>query len=337
MRRTLAATVAVLAILVAAGAAKAQDTVYDRAVAARLAGDPSLAVSLLEPWLAAHPDDADAMVQYGYALLALGEYESAEQVFDRTLAIAPDYTDARDGMALVSARSANPASRRRSLILAEGALSDLEDGQQDWHELGLVASMAAGERSTINLRGNWYERFGIRDSEIAALVTHRAGQDLWVRIGGSFAPKADFRPEFGATAGLDYRFAAHSIATLDVSWQQFPVQTIWTLRPGFTQYFGGDRYAVTAQASAAEASGRDLLVGASLRGDYFAADRTRIFAGIASGPETDLGIVRNTTSLFLGGEVALSRDVSLFSSAAHDWNGIGSDRSEGRIGVKILL
>ena len=89
MRRSLAAVMAAAAALMAqAVPAFAQDSVYDRAVAARLAGDPALAVSLLEPWLAAHPGDADALVQYGYALLALGEYDRAEQAFADTLSLA---------------------------------------------------------------------------------------------------------------------------------------------------------------------------------------------------------------------------------------------------------
>ena len=338
MRRSLAAVMAaVAALVVQAAPALAQDSVYDRAVAARLAGDPALAVALLEPWLSAHPGDADALVQYGYALLALGEYDRAERAFADTLALAPEYTDAREGMALAAARRSDGTAARRSFVLAEGALSDLDRGQRDWHELGLAASLTAGERSTLDLRGSWYKRFGIRDSEFGALLTHRAGPDLWLRVGGSLAPHADFRPEVGASAGLDYRFAPHSVATIDASWQQFPAQTIWTLRPGFTQYLGGGRYAVTLQASAAAASRRDVLVGASVRGDYFAGDRTRFFAGAASGPETDLGIVRQTTSLFFGGEVALGGDVSLLGSAGREWSGIGADRSEARIGLKLLL
>lgn len=338
MRRSLAAVLAVFAaISVQAVPALAQDTGYDRAVAARLAGDPALAVTLLEPWLAEHPGDADALVHYGYALLALGEHDRAEQAFADALALAPGYADALDGLALAAAHRSDAPAPRRSFVLAEGALSDLDSGQQDWHELGLAASLAAGERSTLDLRGNWYDRFGISDSEFGALLTHRAGQDLWLRIGGLVTPGADFRPEVGASAGLDYRFAAHSVATIDASWQQFPAQTIWTLRPGFTQYLGGGRYALTVQASAAAASGRDVLVGASVRGDHFASDRTRFFVGAASGPETDLGIVRQTTSLFFGGEVALGADVSLLGSAAREWSGIGADRSEARIGLKLLL
>ena len=64
-----------------ASPAMSQVSDYDRAVAARLADDPALAVSLLEPWLAERPDDADARLQYGYALLALGRFDEAEAAF----------------------------------------------------------------------------------------------------------------------------------------------------------------------------------------------------------------------------------------------------------------
>ena len=330
-------------IAMASVPAAAQDSPYDRAVAARLAGDPQQAVQLLEPWLADHPGDTDARVQYGFALLALGRYDDAETAFHAVLAAAPEYADARDGLALVEQRRAGDtngdgdAAMRRGFLLVETALSDVGNGQDDWHEIGLTASVPINPETTVDASARWYDRFGSQDTELGALVTYRADADSWLRLGGSFAPSAQFRPEVAVAAGVDRRIASDTIGSIDASWQRFPLQDVITLRPGITQYFAGGRFALTVHGRAVFADGEDILIGGTVRGDYLPGDRQRLFVGVATGPETDLGIVSDTTSLFAGGEFPISRDLSMIGSVTREWRGIGADRTEGRIGIKIAL
>ncbi len=325
------------AVLVATTPAAAQISPYERAVAARQNGDPGLAVALLEPWLAEHPDDVDARVQYGYALLASGRLVDADRAFAQVLATAPDYADASAGRELVNQRRASGANVRRATLLLEGAVSDLGGGQDDWHEAGGLLNLPVAGLDTLELQAHWFSRFGREDTEFGALYTHRSGEDLWLRIGASGAPSADFRPKTGFAAGFDYRISAATVATMDASWQQFPLQQVWTLRPGVTQYFDGGRYSLSLHGRAVVAEGDDALFGGSLRVDIVPRDRTRLFIGVASGPETDLGVVSDTTSLFSGGEVPLSRSVSLLGSVAREWREIGADRSEARLGIKLAL
>lgn len=316
----------------------AQQSDYDRAVAARLADDPALAAALLEQRLATNPEDIDARLQYGYALLALGRLDDAERAFRAVLAAAPDYGDARDGLALVEQRRAAPARQpRQTIVILDAALSNLDAPQSDWHEVGLAVGLPVGIGDTLDLKGTWYERFDLEDVEIGALYTHRAGEDIWLRVGASGTPSADFRPEIAATAGLDYRAASSTVVSLDIGWQDFPTEEVWSIRPGVTQYLAGGRFALSASARGVLAGDDDLLIGGSLRGDFLPRDRTRLFIGAATGPETDLGEVRDTTSLFGGGEVPLSDRLSLLGSVSHEWREVGSDRTEGRIGIKLGL
>ncbi|GGD65184.1 YaiO family outer membrane beta-barrel protein [Aurantiacibacter arachoides] len=323
------------AALALPGAAIAQANDYEQAVELRRT-DPAAAAALLERWLDAHPGDTDALVQYGYALLTLGQLAEAEQAFAAALAIAPGYTDASEGIALIAARRADRQETRRGFALVEGALSDLGSGQRDWHELGAVIGAPVGLLGTLEGQVRWFDRFGAEDVELGALYTHKAGENLWLRAGASATPSADFRPEIGLAAGLDYRLAPSSVATLDVSWQRFPAQDVVSLRPGFTQYFGGGRYALGVFGRAVFVDG-DALVGGSVRADWLPADRTRAFVGVASGPETDLGEVRDTTSLYGGGEVPLSATVSLLGSLSREWRATGADRTEARLGVKLAF
>lgn len=329
---------AFIMLLTTAAPIAAQQSDYDRAVAARLADDPALAVALLDDWLARNPGDVDAWLQYGYALLALGRLDEAQASFEAVLTAAPDYRDASEGLALVAERRRAPvAGQRKATVVLDVALSDLEAPQSDWSEAGLTASLPAGERDTLDIFGTWYERFDLEDVQIGALYTHRAGEDLWLRAGASGTPSADFRPEIAATTGIDYRVAPSTILSFDIGWQDFPSEEVWSLRPGLTQYFGGGRYALNASARAVFAGSNDVLIGGSLRGDYLPRDRTHLYAGVATGPETDLGEVRDTTSLFGGGEVPLTDAISLLGSVAHEWREVGSDRTEGRVGLKLAL
>lgn len=332
------ATCLTAAILLVSGhPLQAQDSLYDRAVAARLADQPDLAGEMLEEWLADHPGDADALLQYGYALLAQDRLDEAERAFRQVLAIAPQYADAHEGLAILAERRAAPYAERRGSLLLEGAVSDLEGDQGGWHELVINASLPVGDNSSLDVRGAWLDRFGAEDTEFAALLTHRTGVDVWLRFGASATPSADFRPEAGLTAGLDYRLGSNTIASVDGSWQRFPLQDVWTLRPGIARYFGGGRYALTLQGNLVAVEGDRTLLGGSVRADYIPSDRTRLFLGIASGPETDLGQVRDATTLFGGGELPVSESISLLGSVAHDWRDLGADRTEGRVGVKFVL
>lgn len=327
-----------IALLAAATPAFAQDSDYDRAVALRQAGDAAAAAALLEARVAAQPDDVDARVQLGYALLALGRPAEAEAQFEAVLAQSPEYADARDGLALAQARK--EGERREAFVLVEGALSDLPAGIDDWHEAGVTLALPVAASDTLELRASWFERFGLEDTEAAALYTHRAGTDTWLRVGASVAPGADFRPEIGLVAGVDRRLAGGPQATvvgLDAQFRSFPAQDVFSLSPSITQYLGDGSFFLTARALALAAEDDRLRVGGSLRGAWEPGDRRRLFAGVAAGPDTDLGVVTDTWSLFGGGELPIGARLSVVGSLAREWREGPADRTEFRIGLKVGL
>lgn len=67
------------------------------------------------------------------------------------------------------------------------------------------------------------------------------------------------------------------------------------------------------------------------------ADDYRVFAGVSDGPDTDLGVVTQVTSLFGGFEVPLGPQFGLTTSLAHEWRDVGFDRTELRLGLKVGL
>ena len=331
------------AIAFAAGApALAQDaSAYERAVCARQAGDAATAERLLGEWLAANPGDVDARVQLGYALLSLGRPQEAADQFRAVLSAAPHYTDARDGLALAMRRLEPVRDGRRGFVLVEGALSDLSDPIRDWHEAGVTMALPVAARDTLDARGTYYRRFGLDDVELAAGYTNRAGEDTWLRFAASGTPSADFRPEIGVGVGIDQRIACGPAATvlgLDANWRRFPLQDVWTVSPAITQYFGSTgAFSLTARGDAVVPDGQDLRIGGLLRLDHRPDERRRAFLGVASGPDTDIGRVVTTRSVFGGGELPLGEALSVTGSVARDWRDGPLDRTEFRIGVKAGL
>lgn len=98
----------------------AAPTVTAEAIAARRSGDATTAARLLGGWLASRPDDVDARLHYGYALLDLGRLQEAEHAFAAVLQRSPAYADARIGLA-------RTAQRQGDLPRARQALAPLPD------------------------------------------------------------------------------------------------------------------------------------------------------------------------------------------------------------------
>ncbi|TPJ48337.1 MULTISPECIES: YaiO family outer membrane beta-barrel protein [unclassified Mesorhizobium] len=119
----------ILAIAAPQGAVLAQtvDELYEFGVKARQAQHFDEAVEFLRRALALKPDNADALVQLGFAELGRDNLSAARDAFSNALSLAPTYRDASFGMAEVEFRSGNLDA---ALPLAETALR-AEPGNAD--------------------------------------------------------------------------------------------------------------------------------------------------------------------------------------------------------------
>ncbi|PBB66700.1 peptide transporter [Mesorhizobium sp. WSM4312] len=108
-RRAALAACLILAIAATPGAVLAQtvDELYASAVKARQARHFDEAVDLLRRALALKPDNADALVQLGFAELGRNDLAAAHDAFSKALSLAPAYQDASFGLAEIEFRSGN--------------------------------------------------------------------------------------------------------------------------------------------------------------------------------------------------------------------------------------
>lgn len=325
----------VLATPVAALHAEQQNSGYDAAVAARRSGDNERAIALLEPLIAANPDNVDARVQLGYAYLGVSHFDAARAQFEAVLQRAPDYVDAREGLSLLARRETKLEPANSVLIV--GSSIAVDETASPWREVGAVFAARLSERTTGELGGTWYRRFGLEDVEASGSIVFQSDPNTWLRLGANFAPSADFRPHVGYTAGADFRVVEETDATvlgIDVSWQDYPAQSVTRVIPRVIQFFGNGRMSLTARGDIVHGSDR-WLFGGGLRGDYYAGERHQYFVGTARAPDAELGVVTQTTSFYAGGQWPLSETVTLLANASREMRAGPSDRTETRIGLRF--
>jgi YaiO family outer membrane protein len=321
-------------------------------------------VELLRQVVAAQPANADAQLQLGLALLNAGRLDEAEIALRRALEIAPDYTDARLGLARLEQRRGNRAAAlaqlepvdpanseagtlRRQIqamevayrwrIDVDGAIATLTQDQPDWKEGALRISHQATPATAVSAGLELSRRFGLKDAYGEMRMEHRLADNKgsFYMLAGA-TPNADFRPEWQIGLGGEGRVRsgpAATLLTLDVRQARYRVGDIQTLNPGIDQYLARGRAWIGARwINIFDENGRHHS-GWLLRGDALATDRLRMFLGTADAPDVSEGRVVGTVSVFGGLSYDVTPQMNVRASVAHDDRETGSDRLQLGVGA----
>lgn len=340
-----------------------ESNAYRQGVLAREAGHPAAAVRLLEQWLGERPNDADARLHYGYALLDLGRTADAEAAFRRVLAQAPDYADARIGLARVEQRRgkpgralawldplpadnadagavraqlAKPVSPRWSLDVG-AAVTAVGRRQPDWREASGQFSYRFSEQASLSGRIEDSRRFGMHDTYGEGQVVRRFSTALSAYLLAGGTPHADYRPRWQIGGGISALIRAGADATVlafDLREARYGAGRIATLQPSIEQHVLGGKAWVTGRTIIL-IDGRQVHVGALGRIDLQASPTLRVFAGAADSPDTSAGVVTRVTSLFGGIEAALGPRQLLRLSLAQTNQQVGASRTEFALGAGL--
>ena len=341
----------------------AGDNAYDNAVAARLRGDPAEAVRLLEPLVAADPQNADAQVQLGYAYLGLDRPDDAAVAFEAALALAPQYADARlglaraalqrndragaleqlrllgpgnaDGAALRSQIEAQPMPTRWALDF-DASYAAVEDSRPDWKEGALQLRYTPNADFAVAGRIQTSRRFGLTDTYLEAVGERAIGERVraYALLGGT--ADADFRPRWQAGIGGSVRVTDGpfpTVLTLDLRHAEFATGDVQSVNPGIEQYVLGGRAWLTARWINTFAEDDRHLSGYLLRGDVLLNDGLRVFAGYSNAPDTSEGVVVDTRGYFGGLSVDLTPGVTARLSAAVEKSDTAADRTQVALGL----
>ncbi|HEX8214670.1 MAG TPA: YaiO family outer membrane beta-barrel protein [Allosphingosinicella sp.] len=363
----LVAAALALVLCPASAAAQPVGRAYDQAVQARIAGDHARAAELLGPVVASDPGNADAQLQLGLALLGLGRLDEAEAAFRRTLAIAPNYADARLGLARVQQRRGNWAAAQAELALVDaghpeaapmrrqieaGAAAarfnrwqiDLDGGyafltqdQPDWKEGALRVTHRTSVATALGAGLEVSRRFGLTDTYGELRFEQRFSNNsgsAYFFAGGT--PNADFRPEWQIGLGGELRIrpgGSATLLTLDARQARYDIGDIQTLNPGVDQYLANGRAWIGARWINIFDEGGRHHSGWLLRGDTLATERLRLFAGAADAPDTSEGVVVGVFSLFGGFAYDVNESVTVRASIAHEDRDTGSDRLQLGLGA----
>jgi YaiO family outer membrane protein len=370
-RRLLALAALALVSATQPGSEADPEALYRDGVAARHSGDNGRAVALLRQAVAAEPDNADAQLQLGLALLAEGRLDEAEAALRRTLAIASDYEDAHIGLARIAQRrgdrgaalaalepvgptnrdaadlraqlqaapSAASGSDHRWQLDVDGSYSALEGpGQGDWQEASARLRYKASERTAVGAGVEVSRRFGETDTYAELRIDQRLSDGASAYVTAGATRHADFRPEWQVGAGGSVRVAGGdnpTSLTLDARQARYRAGDIQTVAPGVEQYVADGRAWLTARwINIFDENGRHQS-GWLARGDVMAAENVRIFAGLADAPDVSEGVVTDTFSLFGGVSWDISDRTTLRFSIAQENRETGSDRLQAGFGLGI--
>ncbi|MEO7864812.1 MAG: YaiO family outer membrane beta-barrel protein [Sphingomicrobium sp.] len=307
---------------------------YDQAVAARRTGDIQAANDILRGLVAREPGNADAWVQYGYVLRALGRPAEAAAAFGKALTLAPEYKDASDGRALVRADEyANP----RLALDFDAGYAFVGGGQPDWREEAVQLRFQANRGLAVTGRIEDSHRFGRDDIYGELRVDGRASDVLRLYALAGATPSADFRPQLQIGGGGSARLLSGpnpTLVTADVRWARYRAGRLSTINPGIEQYLSGGRVWLTARWINVFADGRHL--GGWLgRGDFQLSPSVRLFGGAANAADLEQGLAIRTRSVFGGTVLDLGSRYVVRLTAARDSPDVGPRRTQFNIGLGL--
>lgn len=358
--------IAALALLTTAEPALSQtsapETLYEQAVQDRLAGRNPAAISGLRQVLALRPEDVDARLNLGLALLAEGRLEEADAAFAAVLRQAPDYIDAHIGRARVAQRRGDLAGAGAALDAAEAvapgsdpniaavraalasgrpsqwrwdaryAHSELSAGLDPWSEVAVSVSRRLDDRRAVAGLVERTERFGHVDVFAEARYDQRIGRGAaYIAVGG--APDADYRPEISLKSGGQAPLGGSGLAaTLDASAARYRSGTVTTLQPGLEQAALDGRLVIRARWINVWDETDAYRSGYALGAVWAASPSVRLRGGYADAPESSDGVTVEVRSISMGVEIDISDRTSLRLTGVHEER-TAYDRDELGVGL----
>lgn len=276
-------------------------------VAQGQAGRTDEALRTLARAQAIAPTDSDIKLATAQVHYYRGDSDRALQMAQEVAAAAPGNADARDLLdrARRAVRERGPGTR----LDVYGGYSDFNQrARKPWLEMGAALSHRVDERWQALARADVADRFGKTDVFLEGGFERRIGGSSALSLSAGGTPNADFLPEWSlrgsyrtqAWQGSDRNGAGAGILLLDARYAEYRSGSVETLSPGLEQYLAGGRLWATGRLIFTWDENGNRQTGWLVRGDGYATDRLRLFAGYADAPETSENVTLTTRTIFGG-------------------------------------
>jgi YaiO family outer membrane protein len=256
------------------------------------------------------PHDQDIALARARVALWSGHFDEALAIVDGVAVAEPQNPE------VPQVRASILAARRQAPgvgVSASAGISRVSSRgfKRDWKEAALGLDAAMGRHSRMAVDVGHFDRSGVADTRFGTRLDRKIGQHASAYIGASWTPNADFLEQWSLRGGGEIRVSPKLSVTLDGRHAVYGTGAVNALEPGLRLQTTDGRLAISARSiNLWDETGRHRL-GWSARADVVATHGVLLFAGAASYPDTEAGVTRRVDSFFAGGDVGLTRSLSL--------------------------
>lgn len=265
-----------------------------------------------------------------------GEHTQAMALYREVLAKAPDYEDAKAGLARALKTQAaytqisEIKEPEAEPVLAWQADSGFEFSefsrvdQKGWNQEFLQLTRFLDERKTaIHGKITRYDQFSSTDVEYEVGLDHTVSDNLSLYASGTIGIDADFRPDFWVAGGGALKITRlndkimPAWATLDARHDSYEDTSILTAKLGL-RLEPVEGWSIAARVIALDPEDSARLYGKDFRLDGTLTDTLRFHVGYADVPETVAAVTVDTQTWFGGIAIDLAPEATLRLGYARD-------------------
>ncbi len=269
------------------------------------------------------PDNPAVLALKGRLQLYAGDPAAAEAAFTQALRIDPGNAEAEAGLA--DARRARAQIRRGLVAFGASHSSFSRRDQKDWNEAEADVAYDLDDATRLLGHARVSHRYGQTDTYLRGGAETELTPDLRVRGAAGATPDADFLARWTVDLGATWRVSAGggllgpTEVLADIGQSHYATGNIRKADPGLRQYLFDGRVWLTGRwLNSFDAAADKRTAGWSLRGDWQALDRLRLFAGYADAPEVDQGVTVETRTRYAGAVFGLTSDIDLTLAYTRD-------------------
>ncbi len=363
----------VLTLVIAPVPAYAQSAaeLYALGTAARAELRFGEAIGYLERAVRLQPDNADALVQLGFAYLGAGQPALAEPVFVKVLTLAPDYEDARFGYAQARFRQGDLEGAERLVRLVVAHQPDYREANDLLSQIENSRNAGSGARWRLDFgtevssltgnRGAWsdtivalsYEfsdeitfggqarravRNGISDEQFTFSANTSLGADWSAYASISVVPDVDFLPQLSLDAGGAWKVLETegftSVLSLDAGYSLYSDSRIALLEPAVALGFFDGSLTLTPRLIFSFGDNGTHTSGYAIRADAQILENVSAFIGYFDAPEISGAQTLDVRTIFAGVAVAVTPKFTVRGNVAHEMRA-SFERTSAGVGTSL--